>query len=79
MRQDNHELTEQLTSLYDDLCYLRQTLTNPQTNSSRDITGITIHINPPTSTYFHPKQRSDSEPNILADRLRLVKILDDLQ
>ncbi|CAF1088553.1 unnamed protein product [Rotaria sordida] len=79
MRQDDLELTEQLTSLYDDLYNLRQILTNPQINSNRDITDIPIHIDSSKSTYFYSKQRSDSEPNILTDRLRLITIIDDLQ
>ncbi|CAF3136333.1 unnamed protein product [Rotaria socialis] len=79
MRQDDLELTEQLTSLYDGLCHLRQTLTIPPTTSNRDISTIPIHIDSPTSTYHHPKQRSDSEPNILTTRLRLITIIDDLQ
>ncbi|CAF1219322.1 unnamed protein product [Rotaria sp. Silwood1] len=79
MRQDDLELAEQLTSLYDDLCRLRQILTNSQLNYNRDIIDLPIHIDSSTSSYFHPKQRSDSEPNILSDRLRLITILDDLQ
>lgn len=79
MREDDLELTEQLTSLYDGLCSLRQSLTISQTNSNRDISTVPIHIDSPTSITYPTKQRSDSEPNILNNRLRLITIIDDLQ
>jgi hypothetical protein len=79
MRQDDEELTEQLTSLYDDLCHLRQTLTNTQSNSNTDVGIIPIQIDSPTSSRYQTKQRSDSEPNILSDRQRMLTIIDDLQ
>jgi hypothetical protein len=79
MRQDDLELKEQLTTLYDSLCNLRQTLTNPSTNSNIDISTIPIQIDSPTSSCYLPKPRSDSEPNILADRQRIITIIEDLQ
>jgi hypothetical protein len=79
MRQDDIELTEQLTCLYDSLCHLRQSLTNPQTNSNTDISIIPIQIDSPTSSLYQSKQRADSDPNILTDRQRILAIIDDLQ
>lgn len=80
MRQDDLDLIEQFTTLYDSLCHLRQTLSNPQTNSTTDISTIPILIDSPTSTrYLLTKPRSDSEPNILSDRQRIITIIDDLQ
>ena len=79
MRQDDLELTEQLTSLYDSLCQLRQTLTNSQIDSTLDVSVIPIRIDSPTSAGYHSKPRSDSEPNILSDRQRIITFSDDLQ
>jgi len=79
MREDDVELTEQLTSLYDNLCHLRRTLTNPPTSSNTDIYIMPIQIDSPTSIYYQTKPRSDSEPNTLSDRQRIITILDDLQ
>jgi hypothetical protein len=79
MREDDIELTEQLTSLYDSLCHLRQSLTNPPTSSNTDIYIMPIQIDSPTSIYYQTKPRSDSEPNTLSDRQRIITILDDLQ
>jgi len=80
MRQDDLELTEKLTSVYNGLCHLRQSLTNPQTNSNTDIATVSIQIDSPTLSPPYPsKQRSDSEPNILSDRQRLMTVIDDLQ
>ncbi len=78
MRQDDLELAEQLATLYDSLCHLRQTLTNPQTNSNTDISTIQIQIDSPTSTRYI-KPRSDSEPNILSVRQRALAVIEDLQ
>ena len=79
MREDDLELTEQLTSLYDNLCHLRQTLTNPPTSSNTDIYIMPIQIDPPPSIYYQTKPRSDSEPNTFFDRQRILAIIDDLQ
>ena len=79
MRQDSFELTEQLTSLYDGLSYVRQTLTIPSQNSNVDLSVVPIHIDPLLSTHYLPKPRSDSEPNILTDRQRIITIIEDLQ
>jgi hypothetical protein len=79
MRQDDLELTEQLTGLYDSLCNLRQSLTNPQTNSNTDMSIIPIQIDSPTSTRYQTKPRSDSEPNILTDHQRILAIIEDFQ
>jgi hypothetical protein len=80
MRQDDLELTEKLTSVYSGLYHLRQSLTNPQTNSNTDIATVSIQIDSPTLSPPYPsKQRSDSEPNILSDRQRLMTVIDDLQ
>ena len=73
MREDDLELTEQLTSLYDNLCHLRQTLTNPPALSNTDISVLPIPID------YQTKPRSDSEPNILSDRQRILTIIDDFQ
>ena len=78
MRQDDLELTEQLTSLYNGLSHLRQTLTNRQFDSSRDISVVPIHIDSSMSTHYHSKKRSVSEPNILIDRQCIITIIDDL-
>ncbi|CAF1550637.1 unnamed protein product [Adineta steineri] len=80
LRQDDLELTEKLMSVYDGLCHLRQTLTNSQINSTTDIsTTIPIQIDSPTSSRYHTKQRSDSEPNILSDRRRMITVTEELQ
>jgi hypothetical protein len=79
MREDNLELTEQLISLYDSLCHLRQTLTNPQTNSTTDISMIPTQIDSPTLILYQTKPRSDSEPNTLSDRQRIIAVIDELQ
>jgi hypothetical protein len=79
MREDDLELADQLTSLYDNLCHLRQTLTNPHTNSSTDILTIPNQIDSPTSSCYITKPRSDSEPNILTDRQRVIAVVEELQ
>jgi hypothetical protein len=70
------ELTEQLTNLYNDLCHIRQTLANTQSNINLNTTSL---IESSTSNRYHSKQRSDSEPNILTDRQRILTIIDHLQ
>lgn len=70
------ELTDQLTSLYENLCQLRHSLTNQTTNSNNDISTIPIYID---SSFYPAKPRSDSEPNTLADRQRIVTIVEDLK
>ncbi|CAF3471698.1 unnamed protein product [Rotaria sp. Silwood1] len=76
IRQDDIELTEKLTNLYNGLCHIRQSLINTQSNSNLNTTSL---IEPSTSNRYHSKQRSDSEPNILSDRQRILTIIDDLQ
>ena len=41
--------------------------------------NTTSLIEPSTSNRYHSKQRSDSEPNILSDRQRILTIIDHLQ
>ncbi|CAM2701079.1 unnamed protein product [Rotaria socialis] len=76
IRQDNIELTEKLTILHNDLCHIRQSLICTHSNSNRNTTSL---IETSTANRYHPKQRSDSEPNILSDRQRTLTIIDDLQ
>ena len=77
MREDDVELTEQLTSIYDGLCQLRQTLTNPSTISNTDISTIPIYLDASSALFYETKPRSDSEPNTLSDRQRIVTIVED--
>ncbi|CAF1103992.1 unnamed protein product [Adineta ricciae] len=79
IREDNMDLTEQLTLLYNDLCHIRRILSNTQQSNVNLNLNTTSLIEPSTSSRYHPKQRSDSEPNILSDRQRVVTIIDDLQ
>ncbi|CAF0927065.1 unnamed protein product [Rotaria sordida] len=76
IRQDNIELTKQLTNVYNDLCHIRQSLICTQSNSNLNTTSL---IETSTSNRYHSKQRSDSEPNILSDRQRILTIINDLQ
>lgn len=76
IRQENIQLTEQLTNLYSDLCHIRQILADTHSTSHLNTTSL---IEPSTSNRYHSKQRSDSEPNILTDRQRILTIIDHLQ
>ena len=73
------ELTEQLTSLYENLCQLRQSLTNPTTYSNNDISTIPIYIDSSILPFYQTKPRSDSEPNTLIERQRIVTVVEDLK
>lgn len=73
------KLTEQLTSLYENLSQLRQSLTNPTINSNNDISTIPIYIDSSILPFYQTKPRSDSEPNTLVDRQRIVAVVEDLK
>ncbi|UJR38365.1 hypothetical protein I4U23_031035 [Adineta vaga] len=79
MRQDDDELTEKLMSVYNGLCQLRQSMTTPQLNSNTDIAAIPAGLDSPSLSRYPSKQRSDSEPNILSDRQRMITVIEELQ
>ncbi|CAF1661155.1 unnamed protein product, partial [Adineta ricciae] len=79
IRQDDEELTEKLMSIYNGLCQLRQSMTTSQRNSNMDIAAMSTGVDPPSLSPYQTKQRSDSEPNILSDRQRIITVIEELQ
>lgn len=79
LRQDDLELTDQLTFLYDRLCHIRQTLTGSQRNSTMDIPTVDVQTDSLLSDRYYAKPRSDSEPNILSDRQSFKAVIEDFQ